>query len=397
MTKKSELQQAGTPAQKNAALILADGAVFFGFGVGKKGSTFGEVCFNTSMSGYQEIITDPSYTGQIITFTFPHIGNVGTNDEDIESKNCFAKGIILRTKITNPSNFRNTKHFDKWLSKNKITGISGVDTRALTNHIRTNGPQNVAIVNASSIEEIDIDNVRKELSKIPSMKGLELAGTVTCKKPYVWKEGVWKFESSDSENRKPKTENLYHVVAIDFGAKLNILRCLVENNCKVTVVPSQTSAEEILKYKPDGIFLSNGPGDPAATGEYAVPIIKKLLKSGLPIFGICLGHQLLSLALGCKTKKMHQGHRGANHPVINHDTKIVEITSQNHGFVVLRTKLPKGVKESHQSLFDKTLEGIKLDGKPVFSVQHHPEASPGPRDSYYLFKQFVDLMEGKAT
>ncbi len=382
-------------ATKNAVLVLADGNVFFGYGVGKVGSSIGEVCFNTSMTGYQEIMTDPSYAGQMITFTFPHIGNTGTNHDDVESRAIFAKGLILRENITNPSNYRSTDHFNDWLVDNGVTGICGIDTRALTHHIRRNGAQNVAIIYAENIEDINIEEIRARIAKYPSMEGRELANEVTCDKPYEYNEGLFdlslaKPSLSTQHSELRKTHNL---VVIDYGVKKNILRWLVEKRFRVTIVPAKTSAEEILSYNPDAIFLSNGPGDPSATAEYALPIIKKLIDSELPIFGICLGHQLLATTLGCTTEKMKQGHRGANHPVKNLESGNVEITSQNHGFVVKRDSLPDNVIETHVSLFDGTIEGIKLKDKPVFSVQHHPEASPGPRDSFYLFDEFLEMVE----
>lgn len=380
---------AQTPAHMNAALVLANGGVFFGQGVGAEGITVGEICFNTSMTGYQEILTDPSYAQQVITFTFPHIGNTGTNEEDVESKKPFAAGLILRDKITDPSSFRSQMHFNDWLIKNKLTGICGVDTRAVTRNIRENGAQNVGICFYKDKSKIDLEAVRKKVDQHPGMKGLELAKTVTCDKPYKWQQTGWKLGRGYGTQKNPR----YKVVAVDFGAKLNILRCLAEIGCDVTVVPADTGAKEILAQNPDGVFLSNGPGDPAATGKYATPMIKGIIDSGVPLFGICLGHQLLALALGCETDKMHQGHRGANHPVYNMEKNNVEITSQNHGFVVMRDKLGEGVIETHISLFDETLEGLRLEGKPVFSVQHHPEASPGPHDSHYLFEQFLKLME----
>lgn len=376
----------------NAALVLADGSVFYGRGIGIEGRTVGEICFNTAMTGYQEIMTDPSYCGQIITFTFPHIGNVGANNEDVESRKPFASGLILRTVITDPANFRSEMNLNDWLKKNKITGISGVDTRALTIHIRKNGAQNVGIIFSKNLTGADIEQLAGKVRKYPDMNGLELAGEVSCAKPYDWDETRWSLETGYGKQENPK----YHVVAIDYGAKRNILRSLADLGCKVTIVPAQTSAKEILAYNPDGIFLSNGPGDPAATGKYAVPIIKELLDTNLPLFGICLGHQLLALTLGCKTEKMHQGHRGANHPVKNLETDAVEITSQNHGFIVKRNSMPKDVLETHVSLFDNTVEGLKLRNKPVFSVQYHPEASPGPHDSRYLFMKFIEMIEQQA-
>lgn len=376
------------PAPYTAALILSGGEVFYGFGVGSHGQTSGEICFNTGMTGYQEVLTDPSYAGQIITFTFPHIGNTGTTPQDRESEKPACRGLIIREPITSPSNFRNEFSLPQWLEEKHMTGISGIDTRALTRHIRLNGAQNVIIAYPEK-GEIDIDAALTELKDMPSLEGMELAKTVTTHESYEWKTTRWTLEDGYQELTDPE----FHVVAIDYGEKLNILRSLASYGCKVTVIPSTASADDILELKPDGIFLSNGPGDPAATGKYAIPIIKKLIESNTPIFGICLGHQLLSLALGAKTEKMHQGHRGANHPVKRCADSRVEITSQNHGFVVCHGSIPKNVKVTHLSLFDGTIEGIELEGKPVFSVQYHPESSPGPHDSLYLFEQFVGNMK----
>lgn len=378
------------PPHLNAALVCADGTVFFGKGIGKIGTTTGEICFNTSMTGYQEIMTDPSYTGQIITFTFPHIGNVGANAEDVESTKACAAGLIIREAITPPSNYRQEADFNDWLAAQGITGISGVDTRQLTRLIRTHGPQCVAIGFAKSAEEIDVSALQSLAKAHPSMKGMELASTVSTDKIYSWEQGCWEIGQGYSHHNNPKGK---HVVAIDYGEKLNILRCLTDQGCKVTVVPARTTAAEILALNPDGIFLSNGPGDPAATGEYATPVLRELIEKRIPIFGICLGHQLLAQALGASTYKMDKGHRGANHPVKNLQTGLVEITSQNHGFAVSEDNLPANVEITHISLFDGTVEGIRHTTQPVFSVQHHPEASPGPRDSFYLFRQFAELME----
>ena len=370
-----------------ARLVLADGTVIEGFGLGAEGMAPGEVCFNTAMTGYQEILTDPSYAGQIITFTFPHIGNVGTNDEDTETSNPASasgvRGLVLKAAITDPANYRATKHLDAWLKARGIIGIAGVDTRALTTLIREKGmPNGVIAHNAKG--EFDIAALKKAAASWPGLEGMDLAKEVAVTQRYDWREGVWAWEKAE-----PPTP-VHHVVAMDFGLKSNILRCLVSAGCKVTVVPATASAEDILALKPDGVFLSNGPGDPAATGEYAVPEIKKLVASGKPVFGICLGHQMLAIALGGKTAKMHQGHHGANHPVKDFTTGKVEITSMNHGFAVDRESLPKGVVETHVSLFDGSNCGIKLEGRPVFSVQYHPEASPGPQDSHYLFARFMD-------
>ncbi|MEK9678037.1 MAG: glutamine-hydrolyzing carbamoyl-phosphate synthase small subunit [Rhodospirillaceae bacterium] len=376
----------------DAALVLADGSVFWGRAAGAEnteaGDLVGEVCFNTSLTGYQEILTDPSYAGQIITFTFPHIGNVGANDEDIETLTPVVRGGVFGADITEPANWRALKHLDAWLKSHGIPAITGIDTRRLTRRIRDGGFAHGVILHGG--DDLDLDGAVAAAKAWPGLEGMDLAKDVSCRQNYDWDESVWTLGAGYGKQTAPK----YHVVAMDFGAKRNILRCLAAAGCKVTVVPADTSADDILRLEPDGIFLSNGPGDPAATGEYAVPAIKRLVETGKPIFGICLGHQMLSLALGATTAKMHHGHRGANHPVKDLETGTVEITSQNHGFVVERDSLPNGVVETHRSLFDGTVEGIKLDGKPVFSVQHHPEASPGPQDSHYLFDRFVKLMEG---
>ena len=378
------------PPEANAALVLADGTVFWGRGVGRAGRATGEVCFNTSITGYQEILTDPSYAGQIITFTFPHIGNVGTNIEDIETTTPAVRGCIIRTDITDPANWRSTQHLDAWLNSNGLTGVAGVDTRSLTHRIRDGGAPIGTVIYAAA-GPLDIDAARREAAQWPGLEGMDLAKDVSCRQSYGWDETTWILGKGYGKQTAPK----HHVVAVDYGAKLNILRCLASAGCKVTVVPATARAEDILAHKPHGVFLSNGPGDPAATGVYAVPTIRTLIETGVPVFGICLGHQMLALALGAKTSKMHRGHRGANHPVKNLATGKVEITSQNHGFVVERESLPKGVIETHRSLFDGSVEGIRVDGKPVFSVQYHPEASPGPQDSHYLFDRFVDLMDRK--
>lgn len=374
-----------TPKGATAVLILEDGTIYWGKGIGAEGASVAEICFNTSLTGYQEVMTDPSYAGQIITFTFPHIGNVGVNDEDTESDTPAARGLIVREDVTNPASWRSNQHFDAWLKKNNLSGLCGLDTRALTRRIRDNGaPKGVLSVNYDG--KFDTDALLKMTQEWPGLEGLDLAKEVTCKKPYEWKETCWDLENGYGEQTAPEL----HVVAIDFGAKHNILRCLASAGCRVTVVPAQTSADEILALQPDGIFLSNGPGDPAATGEYAVPTIQKIIESNIPVFGICLGHQLLSRALGAKTKKMHMGHRGANHPVKDLATGKVEITSQNHGFCVLDDSLPANAVVSHASLFDGSNEGVRMTDKPVFSVQYHPEASPGPLDSHHLFDRFVD-------
>jgi carbamoyl-phosphate synthase small subunit len=374
-----------------ALLVLADGTVLEGFGLGAEGQAVGEVCFNTAMTGYEEILTDPSYAGQLITFTFPHIGNVGTNDEDIETVNMAAtpgaRGVILRASITDPSNYRALKHLDQWLKARGIIGLSGIDTRALTALIRGKGMPNAVIAHARD-GKFDLHGLKEEAREWPGLVGMDLVPMVTSAQRFDWDETEWQWGKGFSRLDKPE----FNVVAIDYGIKRNILRLLASTGCKVTVVNAKTSADDILAMKPDGVFLSNGPGDPAATGEYAVPVIQKVIESGTPTFGICLGHQMLGLALGGKTMKMHQGHHGANHPVKDLTTGKVEITSMNHGFAVDKATLPDNVEQTHISLFDDTNCGIALKDKPVFSVQYHPEASPGPRDSHYLFKRFADLM-----
>jgi len=382
-------QHTSRPPGVNAAIVLDDGNVFWGHGAGIEGVAVGEVCFNTSLTGYQEILTDPSYAGQIITFTFPHIGNVGTNIEDIETDTPAVRGCILRENITDASNWRAAEHLDSWLKKHQLVVVTGVDTRRLTRHIRDGGAPKGAIIHLpDAAEDIDIDALHSMADSWPGLEGMDLAKEVSCKEIYSWDQSEWSIETGYARQDKPD----YHVVAVDFGAKKNILRCLAAAGCRVTVVPASTGADAILELKPDGVFLSNGPGDPAATGTYAVPMIQGILDAGKPLFGICLGHQMLALATGAKSQKMHMGHRGANHPVKDLKTGRVEITSQNHGFVIDRNTLPQGIVETHTSLFDGTLEGIEITDKPVFSVQHHPEASPGPQDSHYLFKRFIDMI-----
>lgn len=367
-------------------LVLENKTVFRGIGIGYQGTATGEVCFNTSITGYQEIISDPSYAGQIINFTFPHIGNVGTNEEDHESNKIWTRGVIFNSEITNPSNYRSLKNLDIWLKKNKIVGITGLDTRSLTNFIRDTGAPKGTISNNKN-GKFNINKLLNLSTKWSGLNNLDLAKIVTTKKKYVWQGyKTWKKGKGFEKNNK----KIFKIIAIDYGIKKNILRYFSDFNCKVTVVPCTLSASEILKMKPDGIFLSNGPGDPAATGKYAIKIIQKLIKENIPIFGICLGHQILALTLNAKTKKMKLGHRGANHPVKNLLNKKVEITSQNHGFEILKESLPKNVEITHKSLFDNCIEGIKLKNKPVFSVQYHPESNPGPQDSVYLFKQFIN-------
>jgi len=365
--------------------------VLEGTGFGATGRAVGEVCFNTAMTGYQEILTDPSYAGQIITFTFPHIGNVGTNDEDIESVNLAAtpgaRGVILHSAITNPSNYRSHRHLDQWLKARGIIGLAGIDTRALTSLIRRNGMPNAVIAHAAD-GAFDHDALKAEARSWPGLVGMDLVPMVTSGQRFTWDETPWRWNAGHGRQEAPA----FNVVAIDYGIKRNILRLLAGTGCKVTVVPATTPAQEIFDLEPDGVFLSNGPGDPAATGEYAVPVIRALIDAALPTFGICLGHQMLGIAVGGKTMKMHQGHHGANHPVKDLTTGKVEITSMNHGFAVDRASLPDNVEETHVSLFDGSNCGIALKGAPVFSVQYHPEASPGPRDSHYLFDRFIDLM-----
>ena len=376
----SDFSNTKRPPKATAVIVLADGTLFWGFGIGTQTKAIGEICFNTSMSGYQEIMSDPSYAGQIITFTFPHIGNVGANIEDNESVKPAARGLIIREDITSPSNWRMNEHFNEWLKSHNLVGISGIDTRSLTRRIRDQGAPN-GIIAHNQDGEFDLDALLAEVKSWSGLEGADLAKEVTCKQSYQWSESVWRSEEKDTPHK---------VVAVDFGAKQNILRCLVSAGCEVTVVPANTNAKDIMALNPDGVFLSNGPGDPAATGKYAVPMVKELIEADMPIFGICLGHQILSLALGAKTRKMHLGHRGANQPVKDLKTGKVEITSQNHGFEVIADELPNGVSQSHISLFDGSNEGITVDGKPIFSVQYHPEASPGPQDSHYLFDRFVD-------
>ena len=373
-------------------LVLENKKIFRGIGIGYQGEATGEVCFNTSLTGYQEIISDPSYAGQIINFTFPHIGNVGTNKEDHESEKIWTKGVILNSEITSPSNYRSFLHLDSWLRKNKIVGITGLDTRGLTNFIRDKGAPKGTISFLKN-GKFNIKKLTNTTTKWSGLKNLDLARKVSTKKNYVWNGlKTWKKNIGYKKNNK----HSLHVVAIDYGIKKNILRYFSDFNCKVTVVSCKTSAEKILSFKPNGIFLSNGPGDPAATGKYALGILKELIKKNLPIFGICLGHQILALALGGKTRKMKLGHRGANHPVKNLIRDNVEITSQNHGFMVVEETLPKNIEITHKSLFDNTIEGIRIKNKPIFSVQYHPESNPGPQDSVYLFREFVNSMKKNA-
>lgn len=383
---------AGHPAGANAALVLEDGMVFWGRGAGAVGVAIGEVCFNTSYTGYQEILTDPSYAGQIITFTFPHIGNVGVNAEDVESITPAVRGCVMRQPVSSPSNWRAVGDLDTWLKKHGLVALTGVDTRRLTRRIRDGGAPRGSLIHAPD-DTIDVDVLRFMAERWPGLEGMDLAQEVMCRQTYSWDETAWHWPEGYGRQAEPR----FHVVAIDYGAKRNILRCLAAAGCRVTVVPGTASADDVLRHRPDGVFLSNGPGDPAATGAYAVPVIRAVLAQGVPLFGICLGHQMLALALGARTYKLHLGHRGANHPVKDLETGRVEITSQNHGFAVERTSLPAGVVETHVSLFDSTNEGLRVEGAPAFSVQFHPEASPGPHDSHYLFGRFVEAMQHAAV
>ena len=378
--------------KQTGILVLENRKVFKGIGIGYQGTATGEICYNTSLTGYQEIISDPSYAGQIINFTFPHIGNVGTNNEDHESDKIWTKGVIFNSEITSPSNYRSFLHLDAWLKKNKIVGITGLDTRNLTNFIRDKGAPK-GTISVSKTGKFNINKIINLTTKWSGLKNLDLAKEVTTKKNYLWKGfKTWKKQTGYQKNKQKS----FHVVAIDYGIKKNILRYFSDFKCKVTVVPCNSSYEKISSLKPDGIFLSNGPGDPAATGKYAIGIIKNLIKKNFPIFGICLGHQLLGLALGAKTKKMKLGHRGANHPVKNFINDSVEITSQNHGFEIVKEGLPRNLEITHKSLFDGGIEGIRLKNKPVFSVQYHPESNPGPQDSVYLFQEFINNIKKNA-
>ena len=427
---------ARVPEGATGVLVLASGVVLFGRGFGAIGSAVGEVCFHTAMTGYQEAMTDPSFEKQIITFTFPHIGNVGANGEDIEATNAHALGCVVREDVTAPSSFRAAQRFDEWLKANGRIGLSGIDTRALTRSIRLNGAPNGVIAHDPD-GRFDIPALIEQAKAWPGLEGMDLAKDVSALQTYQWDEGLWKLgsgyearpstslrtngageagvaqagsEASHTHTVRPEPvegraagdawQFRPHVVAIDYGLKRNILRNLVAAGARVTVVPATASFEDVMRHEPDGVFLSNGPGDPAATGEYAVPVIRKLLEVSKPIFGICLGHQMLGLAVGAKTYKMHQGHRGANHPVkrvggvegAGPKIGAVEITSMNHGFAVDAGTLPANAEATHVSLFDGSLAGLRLTDKPAFSVQYHPEASPGPQDSHYLFEQFVGAL-----
>ncbi|RDV06799.1 carbamoyl-phosphate synthase small subunit [Sphingorhabdus pulchriflava] len=382
------------PTGATGVLVLASGEVIWGRGFGAEGSAVGEVCFNTAMTGYQEVMTDPSYAGQIINFTFPHIGNVGTNPEDIEATNPHALGAIVRQDVTSPSNFRATQHFRDWMAANGRIGLSGIDTRALTRLIRLKGAPN-AVIAHSADGKFDIPALLAQAKAWPGLEGMDLAKDVTTLQTYSWEDGLWKLgQGYATKADKPDlcSAKRPKVVAIDYGIKRNILRNLVDTGCEVTVVPATASFDEIMAHQPDGLFLSNGPGDPAATGVYSVPVIKAWLETKKPLFGICLGHQMLALAVGAKTEKMHQGHRGANHPVKRLSDGAVEITSMNHGFAVNAETLPANARATHTSLFDGSNCGFELTDQPAFSVQYHPEASPGPQDSHYLFEKFAGMM-----
>ena len=378
----------------SAVLVLADGMVIEGHGIGAEGKSVGEVCFNTAMSGYQEILTDPSYAGQIVTFTFPHIGNVGANEEDVETVNMAGssgvRGCIIKADITSPSNYRAARDLDSWLKARGIIGLAGVDTRSLTALIRSNGMPNAVIV-YNREGAFDIAVLTVEAAAWPGLEGMDLAKEVTAGQSYRWDETEWRWGEGYGKLNEPR----FHVVAVDFGVKRNILRLHAEASCRVTVLPAAATAEDVLAHDPDGVFLTNGPGDPAATAQYAAPMIREVIAKGVPIFGICLGHQLLALALGASTVKMKQGHHGANHPVKDLITGKIEITSMNHGFAVDGETLPHNVEATHVSLFDGSNCGLRLKDGAAFSVQYHPEASPGPRDSHYLFGRFVEMMEQK--
>jgi carbamoyl-phosphate synthase small subunit len=378
------------PERATGVLVLADGTIIRGHGFGAEGEAVGEVCFNTAMTGYQEVMTDPSYAAQIITFTFPHIGNVGANYEDLEADNPHALGCIVRDPVTDPSNFRSVQRFDEWLRTNGRIGLGGVDTRALTRKIRTQGaPNGVIAHNAKG--EFDLDGLLAKAREWPGLEGMDLAKEVSCPQMFRWSGGRWRLGEGYGE--REEDDSLPHVVAIDYGSKRNIFRNLADAGARVTVLPAVATFDEVMAHQPDGIFLSNGPGDPAATGEYAVPVIRQLLETGRPLFGICLGHQMLGLAVGARTYKMHQGHRGANHPVKRLADGRVEITSMNHGFAVDTETLPENARPTHISLFDGSLAGLELTDRPAFSVQYHPEASPGPQDSTYLFEKFVGQLK----
>jgi carbamoyl-phosphate synthase small subunit len=372
-------------ARKAAVLVLADGTRFDGFGFGAPAQAVGEVCFNTAITGYQEILADPSYAGQIVAFTFPHIGIVGTNEEDIESTTPAVRGVVVRAYAEAPSNYRSMATLDRWMRRHNIPGISGIDTRKLTAGIRETGMPHGVIAHDTG-SGFDVAELTKAAKAFPGLVGLDLAKDVSCRQMFTWNETPWRW----NEGYGRQTNATWRATVVDYGVKRNILRLLAGSGADITVLPAQSSANDVLRHRPHGVLLSNGPGDPAATGEYAIPMIRRLIDSKLPIFGICLGHQMLGLALGGKTRKMSQGHHGANHPVKDLETGKVEIVSMNHGFTVDRNTLPRGVKETHVSLFDGTNCGIRVEGSPIFSVQYHPEASPGPMDSHYLFERFAN-------
>ena len=390
----ADAKPSAAPDGATGVLVLASGEVVWGRGFGAEGAVVGEVCFHTAMTGYQEVMTDPSFAGQMVTFTFPHIGNVGANEEDVEADDPHALGMIVREDVTAPSNFRSVERLDGWMKRHARIGLSGVDTRALTRRIRVNGAPNGVIAHAAD-GVFDIPALLAMAQGWPGLEGMDLAKGVSTQMHYGWgeggKSGTWRLGFGYGEGAA-QVEARPHVVAIDYGSKRNIFRNLVDAGAKVSVLPADATFDQIMALNPDGIFLSNGPGDPAATGEYAVPVIRQLLDTGKPLFGICLGHQLLGLAVGATTTKMFQGHRGANHPVKRLSDGAVEITSMNHGFAVERDTLPQGVRETHVSLFDGSNAGLELDGGRAFSVQYHPEASPGPQDSFYLFERFVGMM-----
>ena len=383
---------AGTFARGRGVLVLADGTVFEGHGFGAASHAVGEICFNTAMTGYEEILTDPSYAGQIVAFTFPHIGIVGTNSEDIESLNPAVRALVVRADAESPSNYRSLSTLDQWLKIHNIPGLAGIDTRALTIRIREKGMPHGVVAHAPD-GNLDMDSLVAAARSFPGLEGLDLAKEVSCRQTYTWRETPWVWDKGYGNQDQAS----WRAVVIDYGVKRNILRQLAGHGGEIVVLPAEATFEDIIRYEPDGVLLSNGPGDPAATGEYAIPAIRALIQAGMPVFGICLGHQILGLALGAATRKMAQGHHGANHPVKALETGKVEIVSMNHGFTVDRATLPAGVKETHVSLFDGTNCGLALENRPVFSVQYHPEASPGPMDSHYLFERFAKAARAHAA